>query len=126
MTKHECAVIMAFTGVAMLKGNDLDIFYEYIAKILGRPVYTHEMAMLSEEIKEASRNDFVQLCRNASEKPKSNADRIRQMTDEELARFLINFDMCIVCQVKCTKEYPCNKGIMEWLKRQEARKDAAD
>lgn len=67
MTKHECAVIMAFTGVAMLKGNDLNIFYEYVAKILGRPVYTHEMAMLSEEIKEAARNDFVQLCRNASD-----------------------------------------------------------
>lgn len=50
--------------------------------------------------------------------PKSNADRIRQMTDEELARFLINFDMCIVCQVKCTKGYPCNKGIMEWLKQE--------
>lgn len=88
MTKHECAVIMAFTGVAMLKGNDLDIFYEYVAKILGRPVYTHEMAMLSEEIKEAARNDFVQLCRSASAHPKTNADRIRQMTDEELAAFL--------------------------------------
>jgi hypothetical protein len=51
--------------------------------------------------------------------PKSNADRIRQMTVEELARFLRNFDMCIVCQVKCSKEYPCNKGIMEWLKKEE-------
>lgn len=50
--------------------------------------------------------------------PKSNADHIRQMTDEELAEFLRNFDMCIVCQVKCTKEYPCNKGIMEWLKKE--------
>ena len=48
----------------------------------------------------------------------TNADRIRQMTDEELARFLINFDMCIVCQVECSKEYPCNKGIMEWLKQE--------
>lgn len=47
----------------------------------------------------------------------TNADRIRQMTDEELARFLRNFDMCIVCQAECTKEYPCNKGIMEWLKQ---------
>ncbi len=67
MTKHDCAVIMAFTGVSMLKGNDLDIFYKYVAKILCRPVYTHEMSMLSEEIKEAARNDFVQLCRNASD-----------------------------------------------------------
>lgn len=81
MTKHECAVIMAFTGVAMLKGNDLDVFYEYVAKILCRPVYSHEMAMLSEEIKEASRNDFVQLCRNASDGPKRGEWEYRHADD---------------------------------------------
>lgn len=66
------------------------------------------------------------ICREreeAAKKPKTNADRIRQMTDDELARFLINFDMCIACQVECTKEYPCNKGIMAWLK-QEVSEDA--
>lgn len=65
------------------------------------------------------------ICREHEEakQPKSNGDRIRQMTDEELARFLRNFDMCIACQVECTKEYPCNKGIMEWLK-QEVSEDA--
>ena len=65
MTKHECAVIMAFTGVAMLKGNDLDIFYEYVAKILGRPVYTHEIEILADEIKESARADFIRLCAEA-------------------------------------------------------------
>lgn len=118
MTKHECAVIMAFTGVSMLKGNDLDIFYEYVAKILGRPVYTHEMAMLSEEIKEAARNDFVQLCRNASAKPKSNADRIRQMTDEELCDFLDGF-LCYKIDGYCrADEVECRDCKMEWLKQE--------
>lgn len=67
MTKHECAVIMAFTGVTMLCGKDLNIFYEYVTKILHRKVYTHEMSIMSEEIKEAARNDFIKLCRNASD-----------------------------------------------------------
>ena len=128
MTKHECAVIMAFTGVAMLKGNDLDIFYEYVAKILGRPVYTHEMAMLSEEIKEAARNDFVQLCRNASDcreheevkQPKTNGDRIRHLTDEELAEMLDIYDVDEIC-CYCSNQ-PCNfkcyNGIIEWLKQE--------
>ena len=85
MTKRECAIVMAFTGTAMLRGDDLDEFYKYVAEKMGRPVYTHEMAMLSEEIKEAARNDFLQLCQNASEEvkhPKIDGDRIRPMTDE--------------------------------------------
>ena len=52
----------------------------------------------------------------------TNGERIRNMTDEKLAKFLINFDMCIVCQVKCSKEYPCSKGIQEWLQK-EAHED---
>lgn len=69
------------------------------------------------ECKTAGDNEVA--CKDFERKPKlTNGDRIRQMTDEELARFLRNFDMCIVCQVKCTKEYPCNKGIMEWLKQE--------
>lgn len=127
MTKHECAVIMAFTGVAMLKGNDIDIFYEYVAKILGRPVYTHEMAMLSEEIKEAARNDFVQLCRSASAKTKTNADRIRQMTDEQIADILCFAD-CETGKVKCPENIQhcsgnCCGHFLRWLK-QEVSEDA--
>ena len=40
MTKHECAVVMAYTGIAMLKGDDLFHFYDYLSGIIGRPVYT--------------------------------------------------------------------------------------
>lgn len=79
MTKHECAVIMAFTGVVMLKGNDLDIFYEYVAKILGRPVYTHEIGILADEIKESARADFIRLCAEADDRRTiTNGDKIRQ------------------------------------------------
>lgn len=72
---------------------------------------------------EAIFNRVKAIMDEVSTPPKSNADRIRQMTDEELAEFLRNFDMCIVCQVKCNKEYPCNKGIMEWLKKEVEKDD---
>ena len=67
MTKHECAIVMAFTGVCMLKGDDLKIYYNYIRKKLGRDVYTHELATLEMEhkIKEASKEDFLKLCEMA-------------------------------------------------------------
>ena len=74
---------------------------------------------------ESIREYLKAIAAEITEPPKSNADRIRQMTDEELARFLRNFDMCIACQVECTKENPCDKGIMKWLK-QEVSEDATD
>lgn len=46
------------------------------------------------------------------------------MTDEELTMFLRNFDMCVLCQVKCIEEYPCNKGIMEWLRLEVCENEA--
>lgn len=67
MTKHECAVVTAYTGVTMLQGDDLDIFYKYVEEILGRPVFTHELASneMTYKIKQASKKDFIDICKNA-------------------------------------------------------------
>lgn len=48
-----------------LTGDKFSIFHKYIQDILGRPVWTHELAdsRVWEEIKEKSRNDFLTLCR---------------------------------------------------------------
>lgn len=69
MTKHECAIVMAHTGICMLTGDDFGIYHEYIEKIMGRPVWTHELAIpeIAEEITEKSLNDFLELCKNASD-----------------------------------------------------------
>ena len=65
MTKRECAIITAYTGVAMVEGEDLDLYYQYLADLFGRPVYTHEIPFLAEEIKRRSTPDFIALCREA-------------------------------------------------------------
>lgn len=68
MTKHECAVITAYTDVAMLKGNDLKYLYDYLSGIIGRPVYSHEIpAVIDQYRNTVIRNDFLALCRNAAE-----------------------------------------------------------
>lgn len=69
MTKHECAIVMAYTGACMLQGEDFGIFHKYIEKLLGGPVYTHELADIEvvEEIKEAAKPDFLRLCREAKD-----------------------------------------------------------
>ena len=67
MTDKEKAVIMAHTGVCMLTGDKLNIFYKYVEDIIGRPVYTHELIYLEDKIKEKSKADFLKLCKSESD-----------------------------------------------------------
>ena len=66
VTKHECAIIMAHTGVAMLEGNDFQIFHKYVEDLMGRKVWTHELLQLEQEIKQRSSGDFMMLCATAT------------------------------------------------------------
>lgn len=61
MTDREKAIVMAYTGIAMLQGDKLGEFYAYLAELYGRPVYTHEIATLN--IQERATKDFIALCR---------------------------------------------------------------
>lgn len=55
----------------------------------------------------------------------TNGDKIRAMTDEELAAWITDgHDLCDLCQFgTCIPDYECEKGVFEWLK-QEVRCDA--
>lgn len=67
MTKQECAIIMAHTGICMLTGEEFNEFHKYVEYIMGRPVWTHELAHeeVKNEIIENSRDDFMNLCKEA-------------------------------------------------------------
>lgn len=67
MTKQECAIVTAYTGISMLKGSDLKYLYNYLSGFIGRPVYSHEISAVAEHYKEKIREDFLALCRNAKE-----------------------------------------------------------
>lgn len=60
MTKRECAIVSAYTGVLC---GDFNEFHKYIEEKMGRPVYTHEFAnkALWEVIRELSKEDFCNL-----------------------------------------------------------------
>lgn len=62
MTDREKVVVMAYTGVAMVQGDKLNLFYDYLAELFGRPVFSHEIGILAEEIKERSKPDFLRIC----------------------------------------------------------------
>ena len=67
MTDKEKAIVMAYTGIAMLTGDKFDIFHKYVEDIMGRPVFTHEFATCAEEIKEKAKPDFLKLCAEEGE-----------------------------------------------------------
>lgn len=65
MTDREKAIVEAYTGTCMLVGDKRNIFYKYVNKIMGRPIYTHEFAYdnIQKELKEKSKDDFIKLCK---------------------------------------------------------------
>lgn len=64
MTKREAVVIETYTGVVMLTGDDRKYIYEYAEKLLGFPIMTHEFPEYVDKLKELSKPDFIEICRN--------------------------------------------------------------
>ena len=60
-------------------------------------------------------------------KVRTNGDKIRQMTDEELAEWLIGHDNCDICALcsfgACRTESECKNGVLEWLKQEVEKND---
>ncbi len=50
----------------MLTGDKFQIFHKYVEDIMGRPIMTHEIGLLANEIKEKSKADFIALCADES------------------------------------------------------------
>lgn len=66
MTRHEAVVLSAFTGILMCDFQDM---HEYIEKVMGYPVLTHEMGNreFMDEVKEATRSDFMEIVQNLTD-----------------------------------------------------------
>lgn len=50
----------------------------------------------------------------------TNADKIRQMTDEELRNFILDLvEPCNVCaNDRCDKDETCAIGVSKWLRKE--------
>jgi len=60
MNKKEAAIVSAYTGILI---GSFDEAHEYMEQIMGRPLYTHELACeeIVEEIKKKSWIDFINI-----------------------------------------------------------------
>lgn len=63
---------------------------------------------------------FVPVVVNAKKPKQTNADLIRQMSDEELAEFIGGDPMHDICPNNCHEdpERPCAVCILDWLKQE--------
>lgn len=67
MTVHEAVVIEMFTGICMLTGSNRKYAYKYAEKLLGFPILTHEILVYADKLKELSKPDFIEICKNLTE-----------------------------------------------------------
>lgn len=58
MTKREAAIISAYTGYLIGEFKD---FHAYAEEVMGRPVFTHELPSIAEELKYKSKKDFMSI-----------------------------------------------------------------
>lgn len=65
MTLRERVIVEVYTGVCMTSPEERNEVYKYMAQIMGREVYTHELAntRIQEQLQEKSRPDFIKLCK---------------------------------------------------------------
>ncbi len=58
MTKREAAIVATYTGFMIGKFSDM---HAYIEEIMGRPVFTHEIPGIADEMRHRSKADFVAI-----------------------------------------------------------------
>lgn len=60
LTKEQAVVISAYTGVLCCNFTDL---HEYIEKVMGRPVFTHELGdeLFWDDLRDKTKKDFLSM-----------------------------------------------------------------
>ena len=100
MTKRECAIVMAYTGICMCEGDDFNIFHKYVEEKLGRPIFTHELPRLEGEIKDKSMSDFLDLCKEAENVENQPAKSAQWEFVHYDPDYLVYSGTCTACKKK--------------------------
>lgn len=64
MTLRERVIVETYTGICMVTGDERAEVNKYMEELMGRPVFTHELAdeRIHEELKRKALPDFKALC----------------------------------------------------------------
>lgn len=116
MTLKERVIVETYTGVCMVTGDERNEVYKYMAELMGRPVFTHELASkeIQEKLKELSKPDFIKLCENDIEgtiEVKCTEGEKKMLIDG-----LSNSRQCVFPHVECVIGVTCEKCIEKNIK----------
>ena len=73
LTKEQAIILTGFTGIPMV--DEFAIFHEDVEKRLNRPVLTHEIPTLADEIKQLYSDDFKKLVYFSEDKVEAILDK---------------------------------------------------
>ena len=73
MTLKERVIVETYTGICMTSSEERNEVYKYMQEIMGRPIFTHELAFknIQEKLREKSKKDFLELCKNKNKNEKT-------------------------------------------------------
>ena len=91
MTDKEKTIVTAYTGVTMLQGEKLDLLYDYVSKLIGRPVQTLDFVYLADKIQELSKPDFIKLCAEDTERRGGMTEKKLNEISSKVRETVINF-----------------------------------
>lgn len=99
MTDRERAIVETYTGICMLTGNKRNEVYKYMEEIMGRPVFTHELAdkQIQQELMEKAKPDFLKLCTD-------------QINEHKPRKEYKKIYLCGDCGFYNWKKHKCSRG----------------
>lgn len=84
----------------------------------GESIYYIETHRDENSVTVEQRKGVCRTCNGSGETPMTNADRIRAMSDEELAKVPAKFGYsCVFPQKACSESDTCEKCLLDWLKQ---------
>lgn len=92
-------------------------------KCNGTGVYTYfdEIERNAQFVRLKKRRDVCDVCNGSGQRPQSNADLIRSMSDEELIKFFGHNGLCSYIQDNdkewCDKRLACGNCLAMWLQQ---------
>ena len=86
----------------------------------GETIYYVEIDRDENTVTVEQRKGICRTCNGSGEKPQTNADRIRAMTDDELLEYLYDYKFFDICDEGCNVcrfGGDCKGRLADWLKQ---------
>lgn len=121
MTDRERAICECYTGIIFCTGEQRNELYKYLHELFGRPIYTHEMPQLADEIIQKSKADFIKVCKgeNINEQPTADEEKVKcgywEVVSDEYEICASEF-VCSICKESFVSSELTDEQFLQMMK----------